>query len=874
VLEPWSPASLVSSAHRTVGVRLGFDLEPLIPDPAPAFADPDGALHPALLEGLVALPLQSYPTQAARSALVSQVLSAPERPDPDNPRDPFVAIYRHAVSKDMEPEVTGNLALLLIRGKITQIQRQHRPRLPDPAEALLDPDNDPWRHRRARLHGSDWESLWEEVNAAAEQCGDSAVFAFERVNLLAGRQWLSMYRSWWQVAALLSGDELCPRDLSVVQRIEDGLHTMRQNCSVHLGLSEPEPTSAALLSAAIDLGIRHEAAFIEATGARPSEGPISARWLLNQQLRSLRHITLATREHSLHLHELMRATDIARVAVQIAYRTALIEMWLADVRGKSTVAIEDSLVGLADPEHSSTLGAGLGRVLGAVLMRRLRSGRETGSLPLAERALKLAPEELAVRIAWNDLRYKHRAGWDSTLLSSLRAEHERWESLPVLIMGSRVAMELGDKGRARWFRDQLIPRALTLPGFGPWALLVMECLGAPSTPPTNELLENLDDYAEDLTCEPDAATWALFGTSDTQPLNDAFTDLHRAVKERLLDIDDANNLVPTQLDGARKKPQRSAWQQLVNKTMPASDSAKFPGATWNRVQEIRAAAPDLRQPPVAAKIRQLQELLSRAADLLTTHSSEMNDEHTQDESSETSTRIVAEVTAGCEPLSQLILQIGDYLRAPDETNAEQLALWLDQQMDPLRVATQEPRAMALNAELDRLSALARAQDSHQALERAALLRANIARARTDEDSDARFADIDRSLTELSIDLHRDDSAQPSEPTPEPVGTMQLHPDFQRFSRDELGMLPDALRRALEMVRLFNLSGGRRDRKRLKGKKVRDLFELRHRTAHTGGLRVFYERNGRGWMALAAMSKYDDRQQRDAIERVRLHFQTV
>jgi hypothetical protein len=36
--------------------------------------------------------------------------------------------------------------------------------------------------------------------------------------------------------------------------------------------------------------------------------------------------------------------------------------------------------------------------------------------------------------------------------------------------------------------------------------------------------------------------------------------------------------------------------------------------------------------------------------------------------------------------------------------------------------------------------------------------------------------------------------------------------------------------------------------------------------------VFYERRGRGWQALAAMSKYDDRQQREAIERVRLYFQ--
>ena len=44
---------------------------------------------------------------------------------------------------------------------------------------LLDPDNDPWRHRRARLCTSDWEPLWIEVEAAAGQCGTSDVFGFE-----------------------------------------------------------------------------------------------------------------------------------------------------------------------------------------------------------------------------------------------------------------------------------------------------------------------------------------------------------------------------------------------------------------------------------------------------------------------------------------------------------------------------------------------------------------------------------------------------------------------------------------------------------------------------------------------------------------------
>ena len=33
-------------------VRHGLDLEPELPDPAPAYVDPEGVLHPALLEPL------------------------------------------------------------------------------------------------------------------------------------------------------------------------------------------------------------------------------------------------------------------------------------------------------------------------------------------------------------------------------------------------------------------------------------------------------------------------------------------------------------------------------------------------------------------------------------------------------------------------------------------------------------------------------------------------------------------------------------------------------------------------------------------------------------------------------------------------------
>jgi hypothetical protein len=477
-------------------------------------------------------------------------------------------------------------------------------------------------------------------------------------------------------------------------------------------------------------------------------------------------------------------------------------------------------------------------------------------------------------MAWNDLRYQHRAGWDTSLLSSLRAEHERWESLPVLIMGSRVATALGDNGRIRWFRERLVPRALNTNGFGPWAVLVMESLAAAPSQRIRLTLERLEETTEDLRVEPDAATWVLFGSNNEELLLASYEDLRRAVIEVLDDMEEADNLVPTQLAGPRKKSQGSAWQQLVSKALPDTGNVRFAGAAWTRIQSVRAAAPDLRRAPVAGQIRNLQELLSRAADILERQNDDGSNASYPGEGSPSRSTITAEIAAGCAALSDLLTHTGRYLQAPDERNATFFEEWLRQQMDPLRVAVREPRARALVIELNRLAALARAQENHQLLERTAQLRALISRAKTGADAESRFAEVDGALTELRASLYaapEPEHSKEASPIAED-GIMVLHSQFESFSCEELGMLPDAFRRALEMVRLFNLSGGRRDRKRLKGKKTRELFELRHRTAHTGGLRVFYQRYGRGWQALAAMSKYDDRQQRDAIERVRLHFQ--
>ena len=349
MLEPWTPERLRPSRFRALAVRHGFDLEPALPDPAPAYHDPEGAFHPALTEPLTALTLHRFPTLASRAALTARLLSEPGRPRLDDPEDPFVAVYRFAARSDMEPEVTGNLALLLLRERIAQASREHHPTLPDPAEALRDPRLDAFRGRRARLRDTPWEALREEVMAAASFAEDATQLDFERASLRASAAWLADYGAWWRVAELLGEREELPEDLGPISEALDGFD--------------------ADLGAAIAEGCAAEAAFLDEVGEHP-DGPVSARWLLARQVRSLRDLDRSTRERSLLLHRLLRRCDVARVRAQLAYRALALRRWPADEPER----VERELLAISDPAHRTTLGAGLGRLVGMVLLRRLRRG--------------------------------------------------------------------------------------------------------------------------------------------------------------------------------------------------------------------------------------------------------------------------------------------------------------------------------------------------------------------------------------------------------------------------------------------------------------------------------------------------------------------
>jgi hypothetical protein len=176
----------------------------------------------------------------------------------------------------------------------------------------------------------------------------------------------------------------------------------------------------------------------------------------------------------------------------------------------------------------------------------------------------------------------------------------------------------------------------------------------------------------------------------------------------------------------------------------------------------------------------------------------------------------------------------------------------------------QPRQEALARELGVLASQARLSEGTEVLDAISRLRAELADPQGDLDK------IDNATGELQQRLLRG-SAIPAATDEAQADLMGFHQDFDRFSLDELGIRHDALRRARGLVRLFNLSGGQRDRKRLKGATAAGLFELRHRTSTVGGLRVFYRREGSCWLALAAMSKYDDRQQQEAIDRVARFF---
>lgn len=807
MLEPWPPASISRGPFRGLEIRQGFDLEPSLPDPAPAYLDPEGALHPALVEPLSALPFHSFPTPGARAALTARVLSASGRANLDDDFDPFVLVYRFAARQDMEPEVTGCLALVLLRGLLAGIRKQHRTYRPDPEIALKDPEYDAFAGQRARLRDTAWESIWAELSAAANYVGNDPALAFERATLKAAVTWLEDYRAWWDVAQHLEGRERLPEDTTE-------LKAALARFSVDLG-------------DAIDSGVKAERQFMETSLGRP-EGYIDADWLLSQQLRSLRNLDLATRAFSLELHGLVRRCDVARVRTQIAYRAVLLRLWLAE----DPKPIEDRVMALADPPHATTLGAGLGRLLGVILLSRLRRGESEGALELAERALRLAPEELSVRITANDLRY-HFGERNAQLLRSLREERSRWDSVSVCLMGARVAGRLGEHSVSKHFRGHLLKNALSLHSMGGWAVSASELLAEGPGHDKREALTRLSQQ-ELVPAVDDPLLHILFGPGDHAQ---ALEDLEVGLLDACLREEELDDLESEAIPGGAKKRTAPAWKQLLAKKIVSVEHAEFTARLWSRVQSLRAANPEMRTAPLAGEIRQLQELLSRAAEL----------------------GILAPLSLGT-----LLERLEEHLLAPSQSSGAKLAAWIAEQRDPLRIALRVPRQEELLRELGVLASRARLADEEERLGLLSRLRAQLADPQSDLD------EIDAKLNALqSADFSPSQADEPNDSSDLPL--MSFHAEFDAFSTEELGIRSDALRRARELVRLFNLSGGQRDRKRLKGKTGSGLFELRHRTTTVGGLRVFYRREGRGWIALAAMSKYDDRQQQEAIDRVARHF---
>jgi hypothetical protein len=268
----------------------------------------------------------------------------------------------------------------------------------------------------------------------------------------------------------------------------------------------------------------------------------------------------------------------------------------------------------------------------------------------------------------------------------------------------------------------------------------------------------------------------------------------------------------------------------VTKKLDPPDRPEFAGRLFARIQALRAAAPPLRSGLVAPQLRLLTRQLAEADEL------------------------------GIQPpaeLAQVVPLLGAWLEQPTDPGQHELADRLGAICYPLRHALRRPRTELLIEQMANLRAGLRVRGRPEALARVDRLRGRLA----DPDVDLTAAADD--LAALEAELFPDEVEEEAALAP---GHMRFHPRFSEFSEQDLGMVPEALLRARRLVRLFNLSGGRRDRKKLRTGSA-PLFELRHRTAQHGGIRVFYRQEADGWVALAAMSKYDDRQQRDAIERV-------
>jgi len=326
----------------------------------------------------------------------------------------------------------------------------------------------------------------------------------------------------------------------------------------------------------------------------------------------------------------------------------------------------------------------------------------------------------------------------------------------------------------------------------------------------------------------------LFGPSNHAQ---AIEDLEFGLLDASLRDEALDGLQAQPLKGISNKRSAPAWKQLLQKSLVPVESLEFCARLWSRIQSLRAASEAMRKAPLAGEIRALQELLSRAAEL--------------------------EVSSP-PALGELLPKLSLYLHNPTSTDAEELAAWIASERDPLRIAVRRPRQEALEREIGALASQIRLGDDDSLLDRVSRLRAELADPQSDLDA------IDLATGELQDALLNQSSHSETEGASEET-LMVFHPEFDVFSIEQLGIRSDALRRARGLVRLFNLSGGQRDRKRIKGTAGAGLFELRHRTSTVGGLRVFYRRERSRWLALAAMSKYDDRQQQEAIERVARHF---
>ena len=817
MLEPFDPARLTPGPLRSLAARHGVDLEPELPDPAPAYVDPLGALHPSQVEPLSALPLHSWPTPSARAALAARALSEPIQADPTAPDDPVARLIRFADEQEMEPEVQGALHLLGLRALLAAHQRSHRAPPLDPAALLVDPDQDPFAQRRPRLCDTDgWETFADGAIDCAGRLGDDPALAFERTVVAAAGRWLPAYRAWWRAAARLPGERIpdtAADRAAVASALDEAVAALRALA----GLEDGDAVD--VLAHCLSDGGALEAAFVEEVGAT-SDGPIRAASLVGWQIRAMRDLATFTRPRALWMHQTLRDLDVLRLGAHLARRVLLLRLWLSDADGGDTRALEDRVVAIRPPAHATTLSAGLGRLWGVVLLRRLRRGERTGAEALAAAALQHAPEELAVRIARNDLRFVAGPPWAPDLLPELEGEVGRWSSLSGCWMGGVVAEAQGHAGRARRLRDGLFERAARREGLGAWMIAASELLRRPA-PARGDLGALLLDHR--------AATGGplehLVGGDDPT----AAADLRAALRERLAELDAAAATRSAEAQRGRVP----AWRQVLQRHALDPESPDLPGVLHDRLLDLRAAAPVLRDEALAPLLRALASDLSRAADLS-----------------------VALPSALAQALAGVPDQLGDAIEAEAPQEA---AAALQPTVRALQATLRAPRRDALDAELRVARGEARARGDREELARLAALQARLAAAEGRPDPDAELDAIDEAL-----------------PTPEfeeqleLPSLMRLHPDFGRFSTEQLGLRPDALRRARLLVDLFNQTGGRRDRKRLKGQ-ASDLFELRHRTRHLGGLRVFYRRTRDGWEALAAMSKYDDRPQRAAIARILAAF---